>query len=251
VNVVDSMIARETDCGVYLNAGREVAVASTKSFTNQCVVLAMISLWFSQLHENFVNETNKNTNETNKNTTTMLQDLHNLPFHLQNTLNRLDNVAEFIDGWHTKSTIFLLGKGSQEAIAKEGSLKIKEIAYIHADGYSSSALKHGAFALIDEGLPIILLDIGDEWRDKNQNAYQEIKARGADVLIICDICNYKKEMPTEKNNAAMKILEIDHNSTFGGVIANVYLQWISYLLALKRGNHPDFPRNLAKVVTVE
>jgi glucosamine--fructose-6-phosphate aminotransferase (isomerizing) len=238
VNVVDSMIARETDCGVYLNAGREVAVASTKSFTNQCVVLAMISLWFSQLHTNFMNTT----------TTTMLQDLYNLPFHLQNTLNRLDHVAKFIDGWDTKSTIFLLGKGSQEAIAKEGSLKIKEIAYIHADGYSSSALKHGAFALIDEGLPIILLDIGDEWRDKNRNAYQEIKARGADVLTICD---YVLENPTEKNNTATKILEVDHNSTFGGLIANVYLQWISYLLALKKGNHPDFPRNLAKVVTVE
>jgi glucosamine--fructose-6-phosphate aminotransferase (isomerizing) len=226
VNVVDSMIARETDCGVYLNAGREVAVASTKSFTNQCVVLAMISAWFSQLHD-FSNN--------------RLQDLYNLPFHLQNALNRLTTVAEYIEGWDEKSTIFLLGKGQQEAIAKEGSLKIKEIAYIHAEGYSSSALKHGAIALIDEGLPIILLDIGDEWRDKNQNAYAEIVARGADVLIISDIIHKDYN----------KVLTVDHNPTFGGVIANVYLQWISYLLALKKGNHPDYPRNLAKVVTVE
>uniref|UniRef100_A0A6C0HZR6 Glutamine--fructose-6-phosphate aminotransferase [isomerizing] n=1 Tax=viral metagenome TaxID=1070528 RepID=A0A6C0HZR6_9ZZZZ len=226
VNVVDSMIARETDCGVYLNAGREVAVASTKSFTNQCIVLAMISIWFSQLH--FSNTENR------------LQDLYNLPFHLQNTLNHLSDIQEFIDGWHKKSTVFLLGKGPQEAIAKEGSLKIKEIAYIHAEGYSSSALKHGAFALIDEGLPIVLLDIGDEYRDKNQNAYSEIMARGADVLLISDSCICQQ-----------KYLSVDHNPTFGGVIANIYLQWISYLLALEKGNNPDYPRNLAKVVTVE
>ena len=155
-------------------------------------------------------------------------------------MNRLSDIETMLDGWHEKSTIFLLGKGQQEAIAKEGSLKIKEIAYIHAEGYSSSALKHGAIALIDDGLPIILLDIGDEWRDKNQNAYAEILARGADVLIISDLV-YKEG----------KVLTVEHNPTFGGVIANVYLQWISYLLALKKGNHPDYPRNLAKVVTVE
>jgi glucosamine--fructose-6-phosphate aminotransferase (isomerizing) len=188
----------------------------------------MISVWFSQLHF------------SNHESFSRLQDLYNLPFHLQNVLNRLTEVEEFIEGWHEKSTVFLLGKGQQEAIAKEGSLKIKEIAYIHAEGYSSSALKHGAFALISEGLPIILLDIGDEWRDKNQNAYSEIMARGADVLLISDSCICQQ-----------KSLIVDHNPTFGGVIANVYLQWISYLLALKKGNNPDYPRNLAKVVTVE
>jgi glucosamine--fructose-6-phosphate aminotransferase (isomerizing) len=230
VNVVDSMIARETDCGVYLNAGREVAVASTKSFTNQCIILTMISAWFSQLHCCY-----------GSSSCSRLQDLYNLPFHLQNALNRLSDVDELIDGWHEKTTVFLLGKGSQEAIAREGSLKIKEIAYIHAEGYSSSALKHGAFALIDQGLPIVLLDIGDEYRDKNQNAYSEIMARGADVLIISDSFDICQE----------KYLKVDHNPTFGGVIANIYLQWISYLLALKKGNNPDYPRNLAKVVTVE
>jgi glucosamine--fructose-6-phosphate aminotransferase (isomerizing) len=229
VNVVDSMIARETDCGVYLNAGREVAVASTKSFTNQCVVLAMISMWFSQ-HKKQIHFDYH-----------ILQDLYNLPFHLQNALNHLDKIRGFIDGWHKKTTIFLLGKGSQEAIAKEGSLKIKEIAYIHAEGYSSSALKHGAFALIEEGIPIILLDIGDQWRDKNNNAYEEIYARGADILTICDYENLKYR----------KKIEIDHNATFGGLIANVYLQWISYILGIEKGNNPDYPRNLAKVVTVE
>ena len=229
VNVVDSMIARETDCGVYLNAGREVAVASTKSFTNQCAILAMISLWFSQLHKEIVDSN-------------ILQDLVNLPFHLQNVLNRLNSVEEFIKEWSNSTTMFILGKGSQEAVAKEGSLKIKEIAYIHAEGYSSSALKHGAFALIHEGLPIILLDIGEEYREKNQNAYEEILARGGDILRICDydLMEYQE-----------KFLIVDHNPTFGGLLANVYLQWISYLLALKRGNHPDYPRNLAKVVTVE
>lgn len=190
----------------------------------------MISAWFSQLHCCY-----------GSSSCSRLQDLYNLPFHLQNALNRLSDVDELIDGWHEKTTVFLLGKGSQEAIAREGSLKIKEIAYIHAEGYSSSALKHGAFALIDQGLPIVLLDIGDEYRDKNQNAYSEIMARGADVLIISDSFDICQE----------KYLKVDHNPTFGGVIANIYLQWISYLLALKKGNNPDYPRNLAKVVTVE
>jgi glucosamine--fructose-6-phosphate aminotransferase (isomerizing) len=135
--------------------------------------------------------------------------------------------------------MFILGKGRDEAIAKEGSLKLKEIAYIHAEGYSSSALKHGPFALIENGLPIIILDINDEYRDKNRNAYQEVSARNAFVLKITDI--------NESDNS----LIIEKNATFGGLLANIYIQLLSYYLALSQNYNPDFPRNLAKVVTVE
>jgi glucosamine--fructose-6-phosphate aminotransferase (isomerizing) len=231
VNVVDSMIARETDCGVYLYAGREVAVASTKSFTNQCVVLAMMSEWFSERMGGVRSDT-------------FYQDLIHLPFHIQQVLDYLDQSRAEMDRilakWTDKNTLFILGKGSQEAIAKEGALKIKEVSYIHAEGYSSSALKHGAFALIESGVPIILLDIDDEYREKNENAYQEVVGRGADVLVIQCCPRY-----------AETVVTIDRNNTFGAVIANVYLQWISYYLGIKRGNSPDYPRNLAKVVTVE
>jgi glucosamine--fructose-6-phosphate aminotransferase (isomerizing) len=224
VNVPDSLIARETDCGVYLNAGREVSVASTKSFTNQCVVLSMVAIWFSQNRGTCIEKRKQ-----------IIHDLRNLPFQIQNTLDNIEKLMEYTNKFN-KTSCFLLGKGKEEAIAKEGALKMKEIAYIHAEGYSSSALKHGPFALIEDGLPIILLDINEENRDKNKNAYQEIKARNAFILRITDL---EGELLIEKNK------------TFGGLTANVYIQLLSYYLSIQKGVNPDFPRNLAKVVTVE
>ena len=226
VNVADSLIARESDCGVYLNAGREVGVASTKSFTNQCVVLAMIAVWFSQQRGTCLEKRKK-----------IIRDLHSLPFHIQLLLDNAENVRECISQMLGANSAFLLGKGKEEAIAKEGALKIKEIAYIHAEGYSSSALKHGPFALITENMPIFILDIGEENHDKNMNAFHETSARGANVMLISD------QMDCD--------LRIESNGAFGGILANVYLQMISYYLAIELGHNPDFPRNLAKVVTVE
>ena len=136
VNVVDSLIARDTDCGVYLNAGREIAVASTKSFTNQCVILSMIAIWFSQFRGTSI-----------KKRQAIIDCIRCLPFQIQNVFqnNELRTFSNFLD----KNTLFILGKGKELAISKEGSLKIKEICYIHAEGYSSSALKHGPFALAE------------------------------------------------------------------------------------------------------
>lgn len=226
VNVVDSMIARETNCGVYLNAGREVGVASTKSFTNQCVVLSMIAIWFSQ-----------NRGTCMERRRQMINDLRNLPFHIENIFNHIENLENFVKSFINQTSCFILGKGKNEAIAKEGALKIKEIAYIHAEGFSSSSLKHGPFALIEENLPILILDVDDENREKNRNAYQEIMARNAFIMRISDT-----------NEGELKI---DKNVTFGGVIANIYIQLMSYTLSVQKGYNPDFPKNLAKVVTVE
>jgi glucosamine--fructose-6-phosphate aminotransferase (isomerizing) len=136
----------------------------------------------------------------------------------------------------TKS-FFILGKGSSEAIAKESALKLKEIAYVHAEGFSSSALKHGPFALISPGLPIFIIDTDNKYSDKNSNAYAEVKARDANVLKI-----------GSDNDCH---LYIDYNKTFGGLLANIYLQILSLEIALDIGTNPDYPRNLAKVVTVE
>lgn len=229
VNVVDSLISRETDCGVYLNAGREVAVASTKSFTNQCVVLTLIAIWFSQ---------NKNTMEEKRKK--IISDLRNLSYQINLLFEKKEDIKKYIDKFIEKKTIFLLGKGKEEAIAKEGSLKIKEIGYIHAEGYSSSALKHGPFSLIEKDLPVILFDLNDDYREKNNNAYNEIIGRGAFILKITDL-----------NNNDENQICISKNQTFGGLIANISIQLLSYYLALKLGHNPDFPRNLAKVVTVE
>lgn len=243
VNVPDSLIARETDCGTYLNAGREVAVASTKSFTNQCTVLALVAVWFSQGRGTALTKRQK-----------IIQDLRNLSFQIQAVIDNRVAVQRVVDSLSeplnstllnkSSSSMFLLGKGQEEAIAKEGALKMKEIAYIHAEGYSSSALKHGPFALIEKGLPIILFDVCDKHRDKTRNAFQEVLARDALVITISDQVDHA-------NSNNMNVLHIDKNGTFGGVLANVYVQLLSYHLANIRGINPDFPRNLAKVVTVE
>jgi glucosamine--fructose-6-phosphate aminotransferase (isomerizing) len=227
VNIADSLIARESDCGVYLNAGREVAVASTKSFTNQCTVLTMIAIWFSQNRGTCIEKRKK-----------LINDIRKLPFQIQDLCDKTENIKTIARELRTKKSLFILGKGKEEAIAKEGSLKLKEVAYVHAEGYSSSALKHGPFALIEPGLPIILLDIEDENREKNKNTYQEVMARNARVIKISD-------------NKTDCDLIIEKNGTFGGVLANIYLQLLSYYLAIENDYNPDFPRNLAKVVTVE
>ena len=227
VNVPDSLIARETDCGVYLNAGREVAVASTKSFTSQCIILSMIGIWFSQ---------NRGTSIRKRKT--IIDSIRSLPFQFQNTLKNelLRTFSDLLD----KSTVFILGKGKEFAIAKEGALKIKEISYIHAEGYSSSALKHGPFALIENNLPVIILDIGEKYREKNRNVYEELKSRKARIIFITD----------EKSGLENEIL-VDKNEIFGGLLANVCIQLLSYYKAINKKINPDFPRNLAKVVSVE
>jgi glucosamine--fructose-6-phosphate aminotransferase (isomerizing) len=235
VNVHDSLIAREANCGVYLNAGREVAVASTKSFTNQCVVLTLIAVWFSQ---------NRGTSLVYRQK--IIHDIRKLAFNIQSILD-MDKgtiLDEAMKSFATNSSMFLLGKGQEAAIAHEGALKLKEIGYINAQGYSASALKHGPFAMISDGLPIVLFDVNQKHREKIQNTYQEIIARGAHVIIITD-------NPDANFFENAVLLPIESNQTFGGLLANIYLQLLSYFIAVKKGHNPDFPRNLAKVVTVE
>ena len=241
INVVDSMIARETDCGIYLNAGREVAVASTKSFTNQCVILGMIIIWFSQI-KNMYKERRGH----------MIKDVMNLSFQIREILEDTrikTTLSKLVDKWQKKSSMFLLGKSYCEAIAREGALKIKEVAYVHAEGYSSSALKHGPFALIEAGLPIIILDIGKEFREKNQNVIEEVKSRGADIWILTD--DNSRIITADNYEPNIHITHLPENNTFGAIIAGIIIQYFSYEFALKRGYNPDYPRNLAKVVTVE
>ena len=223
VNVVDSFIARETTCGIYLNAGMEVAVASTKSFTNQCIVLTLLCLWFAQNKGIYNN--------------TIITDLRKLCIQMEYVLSKQDVVNTVINHIDVSTSSFLLGKGQEQAIANEGALKLKEIAYMNAQGYSSSALKHGPFALIIPKLPIFIIDVNYEHHDKNMSAYNEVKARGANVYLIS--CHEET------------IFDVPQNTTFGGLLANIYFQLISYKLALRGGYNPDYPRNLAKVVTVD
>ena len=230
INVVDSMIARECNCGCYLNAGREVGVASTKSFTNQVIILSMMAVWFSQIHD-------KNSNKRKD----YISGLRNLPYDIKKTIDKSLEQKDMLVNLLNKPSLFLLGKGKSEAIAREGSLKIKEITYIHAEGYSGSALKHGPFALLDEDLPVILIAPDNEHYAKMNNAYEEIKSRNAPIVFITDNdkCNYDNTIILPKNKI------------YSDLLAVIPLQIAAYYLSIERGLNPDMPRNLAKCVTVE
>jgi glucosamine--fructose-6-phosphate aminotransferase (isomerizing) len=233
VNVVDSLIAREVDCGIYCNAGKEVGVASTKAFTSQVVCLSMAAIWFSTL---------QNINE--KKRVRMVSDLHNLSSDIKLTLELCSmNIKEYITKIN-KSNMFLLGKGSDEFIAKEGALKIKEISYIHSEGYSSSSLKHGPFALLDEKFPVIILNMDQTHRAKTLNCYQEVSSRNAPVLIITNDMSISSEVSCD-------IIYVPENKSYASLIGIIPIQLLAYHLSISKGINPDKPKNLAKVVTVE
>jgi glutamine---fructose-6-phosphate transaminase (isomerizing) len=247
VNVVDSLIAREVDCGVYLNAGREVAVASTKSFTSQLIVLLLMSLWFSQQHE--MNKINTKAR--------VIKDLRNIDNSITKTLEvskvACDQVVKLFDNF---SSCFLLGKGTGEGIAKEGALKIKEISYIHAEGYSASALKHGPFALLKRDFPVIIIALNDKHFDKCINAMIEIKSRGAKIILITNVNPSKGKDKGCLLEGSLKhadyVIQLPSEAKWiGEILSIIPIQMLAYKLALSRELNPDLPRNLAKVVTVD
>jgi len=231
VNVVDSLIAREVDCGCYLNAGKEVAVASTKSFTSQCIILSMFAIWFSQTH-NINLEKRMN----------YIKDLYNLNLQINEVLCNLDvKIEKILPLFSNQNSCFVLGKGMNEAVAREGSLKIKEISYIHSESYSTSSLKHGPFALLCDKFPVILIMPNDEHFVKNENAYHEVKSRKASIVIITN--KYMKDIEN--------IIYVPQNNTYNNILSIIPLQMLAYKLSLSKGINPDMPKNLAKVVTVE
>lgn len=233
VNVVDSMIAKEVTCGVYLNAGREVGVASTKAFTSQVVVLSLIAVFFAQI---------KGINKQKRKM--LISGVRRLPINIEEALSKIRPVCVKI-AEHVKpfNSVFVLGKGPNEAVAKEGSLKIKEISYIHAEGYSSSALKHGPFSLIEQGTPVIVVCPKDEHFTRNTSVIEEIKSRGAYVIAISDtdLTKYKADVT----------VTVPKNEQFSGILTVLALQLIAYELACVKGCSVDFPRNLCKTCNVD
>ncbi|QKF94133.1 glucosamine-fructose-6-phosphate aminotransferase [Fadolivirus algeromassiliense] len=231
INVVDSLIAREVNCGIYLNAGREVAVASTKAFTTQVVVLYMMAVWFAQIR-------NLNDNKRMQ----IISDLRRLPIDIRTTIDVCDKQANETAEYLQKiNNLFIIGKGQTEAIAKEGSLKIKEISYVHSEAYSSSALKHGPLSLICPEVPVIIINPNDTNFGKNQGVCEEIKSRDTPVIGVSDI-----ELD---NNYKIKFL-VPKNKTFKDLLCVIPLQLIAYKLSVLKGYNPDFPKNLAKIITV-
>ena len=231
INVPDSQIARDVNCGCYLNAGREVGVASTKSFVSQVIILSLIAIWFSQIK-----------NIHNDKRVEMIRCLKKLHIDIQKTLDISERtVGEFLNFFNDKNSCFILGKGKGEHIAKEGALKLKELTYIHAEGYSTSSLKHGPFALLEKDFPVIMVAPKNEYYFKSINAYEEIKSRHGKIIYISD-----EDTPEIEH----KII-LPKNKTYQDLLCIIPIQLLTYKLSIMRGINPDIPRNLAKVVTVE
>jgi len=240
VNVVGSLIARECDCGIYLNAGREVAVASTKSFTSQVVAASLMAVWFAQLSA-----------RTLKMRREIVSDLRVLSKHLSCYLENEENrvlVREVAKTVCSMTKLFVLGKGEFFHVAQESALKLKEVGYMNAEAFPTGSLKHGPFALIDDQTTIILFAF-DENVLKVVNTIEEIVSRQGNVILVKD--DVRDTQLTPAMNLIDHVIEVPRNRHFQSVLAVVPMQLMSYELALLKNNDPDFPRNLAKVVTVQ
>jgi len=257
INVVDSLIAREVDCGIYMNAGRENAVASTKSFTSSLIILKMFSLWFYQecmISESFMFPSSPSNSQSH-----LLREYEPICNNIRNVIEQVGTLNSFYAENEVFTTtmverlnqenIFILGKGKMECVAKEAALKLKEICYIHAEAYSGSALKHGPFALLKEGFPVIFL-IDKENKDKMLNAYQEVKSRKAYCLVISELPLFTNDVDVDVDVKNI-FIRIPENGDIQEILYMVVLQHLCYSISQRRGINPDNPRNLAKVVTVE
>jgi glutamine---fructose-6-phosphate transaminase (isomerizing) len=234
INVMESLIAREVDGGIYLNCGREHGIASTKAFTSQIIVLTLIALWFNARESCTIN--NPVTRSTH------IAKLNKLYHDIQTTIEQNNEKCKQIAKYlKDKYSMFVLGKGTCESIAKEGALKIKELGYIHAEGYSSSALKHGPYTLLVKDIPVILITPDDEHFSRSQGTYEELKSRDAFVIGISD---------RELHSGYDYGLIIPKNSYFE-ILATIPMQLIGYHLACEKGHNPDFLRGLAKTVTTD
>eukprot|EP00533_Pseudo-nitzschia_delicatissima_P005356 CAMPEP_0116096450 /NCGR_PEP_ID=MMETSP0327-20121206/10186_1 /TAXON_ID=44447 /ORGANISM="Pseudo-nitzschia delicatissima, Strain B596" /LENGTH=721 /DNA_ID=CAMNT_0003588151 /DNA_START=69 /DNA_END=2234 /DNA_ORIENTATION=+ len=245
VNAVGSLIARTTKLGVYCNAGRENAVASTKAFTTQVTVLTLIAIWFKECRDRLTGADQSVEVERVKDA------LMRLPITMGIAMKTCrKQCKEIAERLKDKEHCFVLGKGYAEPVAQEGALKIKEMCYLHAEGYSGGALKHGPFALIEGkdgkfgATPIIMFILDDQHAHHMISAAEEVKARGAELIIITD----KPSLARDLDDNPIIIPQNGQLTALTGVIP---LQLIAYELALIRGINPDTPRNLAKAVTVD
>ena len=236
-NVVDSSIARYTDAGSYTHAGPEIGVASTKAFTAQLTILSLIAIKLG----------NHNGNLGKADFMRLITELDAIPKKVEDVLNSVDQTVKTIASNFVDATNFLyLGRGYNFPAALEGALKLKEISYIHAEGYPAAEMKHGPIALIDENMPIVIIAPKVGHYDKIVSNVQEIKARKGKVIAIVN------KGDTQVSAMADYIIEIPETSEcFSPILASIPLQLLSYYIAVARGANVDQPRNLAKSVTVE
>jgi glucosamine--fructose-6-phosphate aminotransferase (isomerizing) len=233
VNVVGSTIARECGQGIYLHAGPEVAVVSTKTFTCSAVALAMLAIHLGRLRDLSVASGAR-----------LVKALQALPDHIAAILEREPEIARLAEGFAGAEHAFYVGRAAGYAVASEGALKLKEVSYLHAEAYPASELKHGPLALISPQTPSVIVLPRDDLFAKNISTVEEIKARGGPVIAITH--------PGEAATAFDRSFEIPAlEPELDPLLLNIPLQLLAYHVALQRGTNIDQPRNLAKSVTVE
>ncbi|XP_067673543.1 glutamine--fructose-6-phosphate aminotransferase [isomerizing] 2-like isoform X5 [Haliotis asinina] len=234
-NVVGSSICRESHCGVHINAGPEIGVASTKAYTSQFISLVMFGLMMCEDRISMQQRRKE-----------IIQGLKKLPDQIKEVLKMDEQIHNLAQELYQQKSLLVMGRGYNYATCLEGALKIKELTYMHSEGILAGELKHGPLALVDRAMPVIMVVTRDKVFSKCMNALQQVKARHGRPILICN----RTDMETQKH--AYKFLDVPHNvDCLQGILTVIPMQLLSFHIAVLRGYDVDCPRNLAKSVTTE
>ena len=233
-NVIGSSITREADYTIYTHAGPEIAVASTKAYTSQVCLLAILGMYFAEVLGSYPKDKIEE----------LKSDILDLPSKIEAVLNNTEKIKEFADKVYTQKDMFFLGRGTDYNVALEGSLKLKEISYIHSEAYAAGELKHGPIALIENGVTVIGILTNKDLVEKSISNMQEVITRGAKTLIISN-----QVLPNSNFSYVINIP--DTNELISPILSVIPLQLLAYYISKNKGLDVDKPRNLAKSVTVE
>ena len=233
-NVIGSSITREANYSIYTHAGPEIAVASTKAYTSQVVLINILAIYFAEILKT----------QTSEFIATLKKDILELPKKIEETLKTNEQIKKFAKQIYQEKDVFFLGRGIDETVAKEGSLKLKEISYIHSESYAAGELKHGPIALIENGITVISIMTDPSLVKKTVSNIQEVITRGAKTLVISN-------QNIDKNMFDVTIDIPETNCFISPILSIVPLQLLAYYISKEKGLDVDKPRNLAKSVTVE
>ncbi len=233
-NVIGSSITREADYTTYTHAGPEIAVASTKAYTSQVVLLSILGIYMAEI----LGSVDSSVLEDLK------KEIFELPNKIQTVLNDVSGIKDFAKLVHNEKDMFFIGRGTDYAVSLEGSLKLKEISYIHSEGYASGELKHGPIALIEDNTTVVSVITNDELMEKSISNVQEVATRGAKTFIVTN-----QDIDKSRFDYVVEIPPV--NSLISPALSVIPLQLFSYYIAKEKGLDVDKPRNLAKSVTVE
>lgn len=234
-NVVGSSIARESEAGVYIHAGPEIGVASTKAFTSQLIVLSLITLLIAR---------RKNLNQLEGQA--IIKELQNINTKVESILKQNEVIEKIAESYVDSKNFLYLGRGYNFPVALEGALKLKEISYIHAEGYPAAEMKHGPIALIDDNMPVVFIAMKDSVYEKVVSNIEEVKARKGRILAVVNEDDDQIESLVDHVIRVPKTIEM-----LQPILSVIPLQLLAYHIAVKKGLNVDQPRNLAKSVTVE